>query len=144
MFSNVVINEKHAAFAWLSAYILWLQTHRRTPWTGNNSPLLFAALDKADLLILTTAPLTLTSDVNDQWCQNTITVIYTVLGPMVRHYALGYGFHTVPNLLIKPLREAHGFVLYTNDWTLTSRGISQRYLGQSSGICIQNKAMCLS
>ncbi len=27
-----------------------------------------------------------------------ITVAYTVLGPMVRHYALGYGFHTFPNL----------------------------------------------
>ncbi len=33
---------------------------------------------------------------------------------MVRHYALGYGFHTLPNMLIKPLREARGFVLYTN------------------------------
>ncbi len=43
-----------------------------------------------------------------------ITVVYTVLGPMVRHYALGYGFHMFPNLLIKPLGEAHGFVLYTN------------------------------
>ncbi len=28
-----------------------------------------------------------------------VTVVYTVLGPMVRHYALGYGFHTFPNLL---------------------------------------------
>ncbi len=29
---------------------------------------------------------------------------------MVVHYALLYGFHTLPNMLIKPLREAHGFV----------------------------------
>ncbi len=29
---------------------------------------------------------------------------------MVWHYALLYGFHTLPNMLIKPLREAHGFV----------------------------------
>ncbi len=29
---------------------------------------------------------------------------------MVRHYALLYGFHTLPNMLIKPLREARGFV----------------------------------
>ena len=29
---------------------------------------------------------------------------------MVRHYVLLYGFHTLPNMLIKPLREAHGFV----------------------------------
>ncbi len=28
--------------------------------------------------------------------------------PMVRHYALLYGFHTLPNMLIKPLREAQG------------------------------------
>ena len=28
-----------------------------------------------------------------------ITVVDTVLGPMVRHYALGYGFRTFPNLL---------------------------------------------
>ncbi len=27
-------------------------------------------------------------------------------GPMVRHHALMYGFHTLPNMLIKPLREA--------------------------------------
>ncbi len=33
-----------------------------------------------------------------------------LLGPMVRHYALLYGFHTLQNMLIKPLREAHGFV----------------------------------
>ncbi len=26
--------------------------------------------------------------------QDSITVVYTVLGPIVRHYALGYGFHT--------------------------------------------------
>ncbi len=31
--------------------------------------------------------------------QHCITVVYTVLGPMVRYYALGYGFHTFPNLL---------------------------------------------
>ncbi len=63
----------------------------------------------------------------DLWSEtkniSAVTVVYTVLGPMVRHYALGYGFHTFPNLLIKPLREAHGFVLYTN----------------SPGICIQNE-----
>ncbi len=29
---------------------------------------------------------------------------------MVRHYTLLYGFHTLPNMLIKPLREARGFV----------------------------------
>ena len=29
---------------------------------------------------------------------------------MVRHYALLYGFHTLPNMLIKPPREAHAFV----------------------------------
>ncbi len=28
-----------------------------------------------------------------------ITVVYTVLGPMVRHYAFGYGFHMFPNRL---------------------------------------------
>ncbi len=38
--------------------------------------------------------------------------INCVRRPMVRHYALLYGFHTLPNMLIKPLREAHGFVLY--------------------------------
>ncbi len=27
------------------------------------------------------------------------TCLYTVLGPLVRHYALKYGFHTFPNLL---------------------------------------------
>ena len=30
-------------------------------------------------------------------------------GPMVRHYALLYGFHTLLNMLIKPPREARGF-----------------------------------
>ncbi len=29
---------------------------------------------------------------------------------MVGHYALLYGFHTLPNMLIKPLGEARGFV----------------------------------
>ncbi len=29
---------------------------------------------------------------------------------MLGHYALLYGFHTLPNMLIKPLREACGFV----------------------------------
>ena len=29
---------------------------------------------------------------------------------MVRHYARLYGFHTLPKMLIKPLREALGFV----------------------------------
>ena len=29
---------------------------------------------------------------------------------MVRHYALLYGFHTLQNMLIKPLRESRGFV----------------------------------
>ncbi len=40
-----------------------------------------------------------------------ITCLYTVLGPMVRHYALNYGFHTFLNLL-KNLLERHigGFV----------------------------------
>ena len=29
---------------------------------------------------------------------------------MVWHYALNYGFHTLPNMLKKPLREARGFI----------------------------------
>ncbi len=39
-----------------------------------------------------------------------LLVYKLLLGPMVPHYALGYGFHTLPNMLIQPLREARGFV----------------------------------
>ena len=39
-----------------------------------------------------------------------LLVYKLLLGPMVRHYALLYGFHTLPNMLTKPLREARGFV----------------------------------
>ncbi len=39
---------------------------------------------------------------------------------MVRHYALLYGLHTLPNMLIKPLREAHGFVYVYKPLVLTT------------------------
>ncbi len=44
--------------------------------------------------------------------QVSLLVYKLLLGPMVRHYALLYGFHTLPNMLIKPLGEEHGFVTH--------------------------------
>ncbi len=41
---------------------------------------------------------------------------------MVRHYALLYGFHTLPNMLIKPLSEAHGFVYVCKCLTYETAG----------------------
>ncbi len=35
-----------------------------------------------------------------------VSCLYTVLGPMVRHYVLNFGFHIFPNLL-KNLSERH-------------------------------------
>ncbi len=47
------------------------------------------------------------SKANDSYC------LYDS-GPMVRHYALNYGFHTFPNLL-KNLSERHvALFMYTN------------------------------
>ncbi len=37
-----------------------------------------------------------------------ITCLYTVLGPMVRHYALNYGFHTFANMLKGEIYNEHG------------------------------------
>ncbi len=43
-----------------------------------------------------------------------VTCLYTVLGPIARHYALNYGFHTFQNLL-KNLLERHvALFMYTN------------------------------
>ena len=50
-----------------------------------------------------------------------ITCLYTVLGPMVRHYALKYGLHTFPNLLKNLLERGTWLCLYTNALPLTSQ-----------------------
>ena len=53
--------------------------------------------------------------------------------PMVRHYALLYGFHTLSNMLKNLLERGTWLYLYTNALPLTSRGISERERPQGQG-----------
>ncbi len=50
---HFIIKGQSTALARLSAHAHWLQAHRQTLWTGNDSSLLFAALGKAEPLIST-------------------------------------------------------------------------------------------
>ncbi len=43
-----------------------------------------------------------------------LLVYKLLLGPMVRHYALSYGFHTLPNMLINLLERHMALFMYTN------------------------------
>ena len=59
----------------------------------------------------------------------TITCLYTVIGPMVRHYALLYGFHTPPSMLINLLERHVALFMYTQ-----GQGLNPLQYSYPSGI----------